>query len=630
MEEKGLLGRIQSPGDLKQLNVQQLDQLCAEIRAELIEVISQNGGHLASNLGVVELTVALHRVFDSPKDQIVWDVGHQCYAHKLLTGRQAKFATIRKSGGLSGFTKRCESEHDPFGAGHSSTSISAAEGLARAKTLQKSDDYTIAVIGDGALTGGLAWEGINNAARSRDRLIVILNDNEMSISRNVGALARHLAVIRMRPWYFRIKDGVEAILSHIPFFGPRLRRLLFRIKSALKNFLYSSTIFEEMGFAYLGPADGHNLADITRLLQRAKALRRPVLIHLMTVKGKGYSFAENDPKSFHGVGHFDIETGESAAGGDSFSGAFGAELTRLADQDERSCAVTAAMAEGTGLSGFAERHRSRFFDVGIAEEHAAVFCGGLAANGMLPVFAVYSTFLQRAFDQLLHDVALQKLHVVFALDRAGLVGEDGETHQGIFDAAFLSIIPGITVYSPSGYAELCADLRAALYDIEGPVAVRYPRGGQGELPAAAPETAGPWALIPAAGDDATPAARRTLAVTYGRLFTDTLNAAAQATLRGIPCDTLKLNRIQPIDDDCIRLAAGYGRVVFFEEGVRTGGVGERFALRAREAGLNGACVVRAIDDRFVRQAPIPELLTELGLDTPGMLQLLTEDAGGER
>lgn len=613
MEKYELLSAIHSPDDVKKLPKRELPRLCAEIREKLVETVSKNGGHLASNLGVVELTVALHRVFDSPKDQIVWDVGHQCYAHKLLTGRCGSFSTLRKYGGLSGFTKPCESEHDPFGAGHSSTSISAATGLAKAKTLLGQDGTAIAVIGDGSLTGGLAYEGMNNAGRSRDRLIVILNDNTMSISKNVGAIARHLAVIRAKPAYFKIKDGVEAVVSHLPLIGGPLHNLIFRWKSLLKNALYHSTIFEEMGFAYLGPGDGHNIDEVCRLLRRAKELRRPALIHLMTVKGKGYTYAEQDPRAFHGVGNFDIETGEAASHGHDFSEAFGKELVSLAEKDARVCAVTAAMGGGTGLASFAARFRERYFDVGIAEQHAAVFSAGLARNGMRPVFAVYSSFLQRAYDQLIHDAALQKLKVVFAVDRAGLVGEDGETHQGIFDAAFLQSIPGMTVYSPSCFEELRIALRKALYESDGPAALRYPRGKEPPMPAGFLPDGAPFTLLGEPDADL-------LLVTYGRLFSSAWEAARLLRERNVRASVLKLTRIRPLDPGCTALAAGFPNVLFFEEGVRVGGVGEHFGSLLLEAGYSGGFRLRAIDDRFVRQGTVAQLLCELGLDTEGMVR----------
>lgn len=614
-----ILKNIHSPDDVKKLDKNSLEELCGEIRSCLVETLSTNGGHLASNLGVVELTVALHRVFYSPTDQIVWDVGHQCYTHKLLTGRYGSFSTIRRYGGLSGFTKPCESEHDPFGCGHSSTSISAACGLAQAKLLQKQEGYVVAVIGDGALTGGLSFEGFNNAGRSKAKLIVILNDNGMSISRNVGAIARHLAVIRSKPWYFRVKDRVERILSHMPLVGPWLRNVLFTSKSMIKNALYHSTIFEEMGFAYLGPGDGHNIEEISRLLNRAKELRRPALIHLRTVKGKGYSFAEDDPGAFHGVGMFDIETGEpETASGGGFSEVFGEELCRLAQKDERICAITAAMAAGTGLAKFSQLYRPRFFDVGIAEEHAAVFAAGLAKNGMLPVFAVYSTFLQRAYDQLVHDVALQNLPVVFGVDRAGLVGEDGETHQGIFDAAFLNEIPNFTVFSPSCYEELRSDLDAAFYGCEGPVAVRYPRGGEPEVPQGFPPTTQRYAFY--GEPDEGYKGQRALVVTYGRFFANAAKAVELARAQGVEMTMLKLNCIRPLMQGCVKQAAGFDKIIFFEEGIRSGGVAEHFGAQLLEQGFSGVYRIRAVGDCFVHQGSVRELLHELRMDAPGMLE----------
>lgn len=613
-----LLSTIHSPEDLKKLDASQLPALCDELRACLVETISNNGGHLASNLGVVELTVALHRVFHSPVDQIVWDVGHQCYAHKLLTGRYDRFSTIRKRGGLSGFTKPCESEHDPYGCGHSSTSISAACGLARAKTLLKQEGYTIAVIGDGALTGGLAYEGLNNAGRSRDKLIVILNDNGMSISRNVGGIARHLAVIRSKPWYFRIKDHVEHILSHTPIIGPWLRNIIFTSKSMLKNALYHSTIFEEMGFAYLGPGDGHNIDEICRLLNRAKDLRQPALIHLRTIKGKGYAFAENNPRAYHGVGMFDIETGEPESSGTGFSEVFGDSLTELARKDNSICAITAAMAGGTGLTRFAHEFRPRFFDVGIAEEHAAVFAAGLARNGMLPVFAVYSTFLQRAYDQIIHDVALQNLHVVFAIDRAGLVGEDGETHQGIFDASFLSAVPNLTVYSPSCYEELRRDLLLALYGCRGPVALRYPRGAEPAMPDGYTPCGGPYVFTRRSSG----VSGEILAVSYGRLAAFTAEAARRAAEEGLSVDLLRLNCIKPLDAECLRQASYYRKVVFFEECIRPGSVSEQFGERLLELGFHGDYRPCTAGEQFIKQGSVPQQLDELGLDVKGILQTM--------
>lgn len=621
MESGRLLDNINSPKDIKSLTIEQLQVLCSEIRTELIKTISRNGGHLASNLGVVELTVALHKVFDSPKDQIVWDVSHQCYTHKLLTGRRKDFNSIRKYGGISGFTKPYESEHDPFGAGHSSTAISAATGLASAKALNGDDGYVIAVVGDGALSGGLAYEGLNNAGRSHNKLIIILNDNKMSISKNVGAMARHLALIRMKPWYFKVKDTVENILEHIPVIGVKIRDALIKSKSIIKNALYHSTIFEEMGFIYLGPVDGHNIEQMIRLLERAKTVKRPALIHVMTVKGKGYTFAENNPGQYHGVSKFDVDTGDpiSPLTEDTYSEIFGKALCHFADDDSRICAITAAMADGTGLSTFAKKYKNRFFDVGIAEEHAVVFAAGLARNGMIPVFAVYSTFLQRAYDQIIHDAALQDLKVVLAIDRAGIVGEDGETHQGIFDVSFLNSIPGMTVYSPALKDELPKFLYAAMYDTDGPSAVRYPRGAPEEAPAGFKPSFDSFDVF---GDEK---GADVLIVTYGRLFFEAARAMSTIENHHIKPAILKLNRIVPIDGKCFDICQRHKTVLFFEEGIKSGGIGEHLGAKLLEKGYAGKYKVFAIDNRFVEQGSVDKLLSILGLDADGIAKAVIQE-----
>lgn len=618
--EYPLLDQINGPEDVKNLQPGQLSALCAELRQKLIETVSANGGHLASNLGVVELTVALHRTFASPKDQIVWDVGHQCYVHKLLTGRADRFDTIRQFGGLSGFPRADESVHDPFGAGHSSTAISAAGGLAAAKRLKGEDGYAVAVVGDGALTGGLAFEGMNNVGRSQDRLVIVLNDNKMSISHNVGAIARHLMVIRTRPFYFKIKDIAEAVLAHLPYIGPKIRKALVLSKNAIKNYLYHSTIFEEMGLIYLGPVDGHDVEAVERLLRRAKAAGRPALVHVLTVKGKGYSFAEQNPRAFHGVSRFDVETGDAIApvSRETFSAVFGRTLCMAASSNPRLCALTAAMAAGTGLTEFAAQYRDRFFDVGIAEEHAVVFAAGLAANGMLPVFAVYSTFLQRAYDQIIHDVALQKHKVVFAVDRAGLVGQDGETHQGVFDVAFFNTVPHMTVFSPTTSDELRNLLFAAFYECDGPVAVRYPRGCSPALPADFHPAYGTYDLYGAGQADI-------LIVTYGRLFAEAAKAAQMLRREGLSVSVLKLNRIKPVDDVCYEAAMFFSRLYFVEEGVRNGGVGELFCARMMERGYRGYCHISAIDDTFVQQGPVDVLTHLLGLDAESIADRIRRD-----
>ncbi|HEX3016786.1 MAG TPA: 1-deoxy-D-xylulose-5-phosphate synthase [Caproicibacter sp.] len=615
----GLLDTIKSPEDLKWLSSEQLKQLCTEIRTRIIRTVASNGGHLASNLGVVELTVALHRVFNSLDDKIVWDVGHQSYTHKMLTGRCSRISTIRTKDGLSGFPNRQESPYDPFTSGHSSTSISAALGLAKAKELTSADGHVVAVIGDGALTGGLAYEGLNNAGRYNKNFIVVLNDNKMSISRNVGSMARYLAKIRTEPSYFRIKGNVEKTLDHIPGIGRPVHHALTRSKSVLKQLLYNSTIFEDMGFYYYGPFDGHNIDKLIEVFTNVKSINHPVLLHVITQKGKGYSFAEQNPGAFHGVSSFNIKTGKSISSGPNFSAVFGETLCRIAEEDGRICGITAAMQSGTGLTEFAKKFPERFFDTGIAEEHAVTFCGGLAAGGMIPVFAVYSSFLQRGYDQLIHDAALQRVKVVLAVDRAGIVGEDGQTHQGIFDAAYFNTIPGAAVYSPSYYDELKLCLRMALYDSPGVAAVRYPRGGQLFRPFDFQPCGCPF-------DEYGDSNAKITIVTYGRLFSFSCLAMSRLKEHSIGVNILKLNRIRPIDEDAVRLAAVSEHIFFFEEGIAQGGVGEHFNYLLSQSEFHGKFHLRAITG-FVEQATMAETLDLLGLDDSGMYKMiLTECA----
>ncbi len=612
VEGMKLLQTIGAPADLRGLSRQELAQLCDEIRAELIRVISQNGGHLASNLGMVELTVALHRRFDSPHDRFVFDVGHQCYTHKLLTGRQEKFSTIRTEGGLSGFTRPQESEHDTFISGHSSTSISAGYGIAAANRLRGVDDYVVVIIGDGALTGGLAYEALNNAGRQNSNLIVVLNDNKMSISKNVGAMARHLAVIRSRPKYYRFKSGVERFLLRVPGVGHSMRNGVFRLKRAIKNAVYNSTIFEDMGFAYLGPIDGHDLDALDNCLRTAKEMRRPVLVHALTVKGKGYRYAERDPGQYHGISAMDIETGECPPAKDSFSFRLGQLLCELAERDTRICAVTAAMTEGCGLSEFRRRFPARLFDVGIAEGHAVTFASGLSKGGLRPVVCLYSSFLQRGYDQLIHDVAVQGLPMTLCVDRAGFVGEDGETHQGLFDAAFLGSIPGVSVWSPSCYEELEQALRCSL-EAPGLSVVRYPRGGQPPLPQGWETSLSPLC------EYGTPGAQAVL-VTYGRLFCEACRAADELESAGIAARVIKLTRIQPLPDEIFERLQSAQQVFFFEEGLRAGGVGERLFAAMAERGMTPTMTLTAVEGEFVPQAAVASCLRRYGLDAPGMVR----------
>jgi 1-deoxy-D-xylulose-5-phosphate synthase len=570
-----ILEHIRGPEDVKALTRAQTELLCGELHTFLLESVSRTGGHLASNLGAVELTVAIHRVFDTSRDRLVFDVGHQCYAHKALTGRLGDFPTLRSYGGLSGFPKPGESVHDAFVAGHASNSVSVALGMARARTLLGEDYAVLALIGDGALSGGLAYEGLNNAGASGEPLIVILNDNGMSISRNVGAMSDHLSRLRRLPAYYEFKRSYRNfLLGSAP--GKVIYGVNHKIKNGIKNALLPNvTLFEDMGFTYVGPVDGHNEAEVESALEWAKEQRCPVIMHVRTVKGKGYAPAERDPGKWHGVGPFDVASGTVSPGGESFSSVFGETLCTFAGEDRRVCAITAAMADGTGLTEFSRRFPKRFFDVGIAEAQAAAMAAGMAKQGLIPVFAVYSTFLQRAYDQLLHDTALSNLHVVFAVDRAGFVGADGETHQGIFDATFLSDIPNMTVLCPASFAELRSMLRRAVFELDGPVAVRYPRGGEENYHEDRSE--GAFAELRAGGDI-------TLCA-YGTLIANVLEAAELLASRGVSARVIKVNCISPFLDRDVRASfAGTKRLIVAEECASVGCVGQRLAAILTEEG----------------------------------------------
>lgn len=611
------LENIQKPSDVKKLTEIELNFLAEEIRQELISVASKNGGHLAPNLGVVELTIALHKCFDSPNDKIIWDVGHQIYTHKLLTGRKDLFKTIRTENGLSGFSSPKESEHDIFYSGHASVSISEALGIATANYINGKKVYTVAVIGDGALTGGLSYEALNNAGRSNKRLIVILNDNEMSISKNVGSMSRYLTAIRSKPGYFHFKSHTESFLNKLPF-GKKLVKRLYLSKTRLKNIIYQSTFFEDMGFQYMGPIDGHNIKDLENVLEEAKLYNRPVLIHINTVKGKGYDPAENNPGKFHGISKFDINTGELLSNRTDFSKELGNFLCDVAKKDKRICAVTAAMGIGTGLERFSKEFPQRYFDVGIAEEHAVTFSSGLAKGGYIPVFCVYSTFLQRTYDQLVHDLAMQDIHAVIAVDRAGFVGEDGISHQGILDTTFLNGIPNITVYSPSTYGELKENMINAIYHNDGIVFVRYPRGSENE-------TLKGFNVFNESFEFIGKKDCEFCLITYGRIFSEVYKAYKDLSSRNISISILKLNRIIPIDESCISEVLNCRKVLFFEEGMKYGGIGENFAFKLLEKGFRGKFRLTAVENSFVSQASIESLIKKYKMDSASIVnKVLTE------
>ena len=612
-----ILETIHSPADVKALQQHQLPLLCQELREFLVENVSKTGGHLASNLGAVELTVAIHRVFDTEKDRLVFDVGHQCYVHKALTGRAGDFSTLRQLDGLSGFPKPHESIHDAFVAGHASNSVSVALGMARARTAQKQDYSVLALIGDGALTGGLAYEGLNNAGASGEPFIVILNDNGMSIDPNVGAMTSHLAQLRSKPAYYHFKKWYRGLFGEHPEQNP-LYRFNHKVKSVLKRGLYpSSTLFEDMGFSYLGPIDGHDIPRLCDVLTWAKEQQRPVVVHVKTQKGRGYAPAEQEPGRFHGVGPFDVKTGKGKKGEKaSFSSEFGRILTECASESDKVCAITAAMAEGTGLSGFAKTYPDRFYDVGIAEGHGVSMAAGLAAQGMIPVFAVYSTFLQRSYDMLIHDVALENLHVVLGVDRAGLVGADGETHHGCFDVLFLSEIPGFTVLCPANFAELRTMTRQALFDIGGPVAIRYPRGGEGTFTA---DTSAEPLVRLREGKDVT-------ILSYGIMIEEALKAAGILAQQGVEAEVLKLNRVSPLDDEMLHgFFENTRTLLVLEDSFVAGCVGQRLAATLAKYGkCPEKLILKNLGKTFAPAGTVPELWKRFGLDAESVANTLME------
>ncbi len=564
------LENINASEDVKKLNIPELKTLASEIREFLISTVSQNSGHLSSNLGSVELTLALHKVFDFSKDKIVWDVGHQSYTHKIITGRRQSFETLRQKDGISGFPKTSENEADAFNTGHSSTSVSAALGFAKAFELKGENSFAVAVIGDGALTGGMAYEALNHAGSGNTPLIVVLNDNGMSISPNVGGVSKYLEKITTSVRYVTLKVKVKKFLKNLPVIGKPFEIFIRKSHRFLKKVLMQKKLFENMGLEYLGPIDGHDIRELITFLEYAKSLKKPVIVHASTQKGRGYSHSEKDPALFHGVGRFDPDTGQLARGDKpSYSKVFGQELTKLAKSDERIVAITAAMPDGTGLSDFAKELPSRFFDVGIAEQHAVTFSAGLAKGGMIPVFAVYSTFLQRGYDQLLHDVGLQNLHCVFALDHCGAVGNDGETHQGIYDLSYLSHIPNMTIMSPSCAEELKEMLKMAIYECKGPVAIRYPKGTANDGITELTSVEFGKGISICDGKDA-------LIVAIGDAVNDALEAAELLKEKKISAGVVSARFLKPFDERLILDSAkGVRLVATVEDNVTYGGLSDR-------------------------------------------------------
>jgi len=610
----GIIDSIDKPSDLKALPADKLDALCGEIREFLIKSVSKTGGHLASNLGVVELTVAVHRVFDTSADRLVFDVGHQSYVHMMLTGRKDGFEQLRRFGGLAGFPRPTESVHDAFIAGHASTSVSAALGIARARTLSRGDYSVIAVIGDGALTGGLAYEGLSDAGESGEPLIVILNDNGMSITKNVGGVARYLSRQRMKPSYETFKKRYRRLMEILPG-GQAIHRFTHKIKTVIKEAILHCSMFEDMGLLYIGPIDGHNIERIVQALRWAERYNGPALVHLLTIKGRGYQQSEQSPEDYHGVRPFDRVIGVTESDEKTFSSVFGETLIELAERDPRICAITAAMKSGTGLNSFARRFPERFFDVGIAEGHAAVMAAGMASRGAIPVFAVYSTFLQRSYDMLIHDVAISGLHVVFAVDRAGLVAGDGETHQGLYDVAYLSSVPGMTIFCPASFAELSDMLRYAVDNVTGPVAVRFPRGGEGEYKDGGVDRV----KCIREGRDFT-------LVTYGENINTAVKAAGILDKAGISVEIMKLGCIAPVDMDAIVASVvKTRRLLVLEESAGRGCKGEHIAALLSQRGVAPEKVIlQNTGDVLAPCGEIDELRKLCGIDVDSVCQAIRD------
>ena len=609
-----ILEKINTSNDVKKLRPDELEPLCGEIRSLLVNSLSKTGGHLASNLGAVELTVALHRVYNTERDRIIFDVGHQSYTHKIITGRREQFSTLRQYGGISGFPKPYETDNDAFIAGHASNSVSVALGMAHARTLMGEDYDVCAVIGDGAMTGGLSFEGVSNSAQSGEALVVILNDNNMSIAENVGGAAKLLQSMRIKPGYLSFKRRYRKIFMHLP----HLYRFNHKVKEWIKSHLFPSNTFSEMGFEYLGPVDGHDIRTLENVIRWARDMRSPVLVHVLTKKGKGYSFAEKNPERYHGVGPFDPETGTMVSEGDSFSSRFGEVLCKFAEQDKRICAITAAMSGGTGLECFAEIYKERFFDIGIAEEHAAAMAGGMAKQGLVPCFAVYSSFLQRSFDMLIHDISLQKLHVVLAVDRAGLVGRDGETHQGSFDISYLSTVPGMTIFAPASFAELESMLKIAIYSCDGPVAIRYPRGGEGNYHDCSVDSES----ILKKGSDVT-------IVSYGVMINEALKAAELLETEGISSEVIKLGVLRPNSFSKVRDSVKKTkRLIVAEDVCEFGSVGEQILARlSGEEEFNTRLL--NLGSGIVTHGSVEELMKALGIDALSVAKTAKDLCGKE-
>lgn len=616
-----ILEKINEPKDLKQLNIEEEKELAEEIRKELLNIVSKNGGHLASNLGVVELTIAIHTIFNTPMDKIVWDVGHQSYVHKMLTGRKNQMNTLRKLNGLAGFPKTCESEYDAFNTGHSSTSISVATGMARARDLLKEDYKVIAVIGDGSLTGGMALEALNDAGASRTNVIVILNDNEMSISKNVGGIPTFLSKLRTRKLYTRANTRIKRLTLKIPRVGEKIVDLVRRAKKTIKQVFIPNMFFEDIGFTYLGPVDGHNIEKLESILKIAKDVKGPVLVHIITKKGKGYKFAEENPDKFHGISPFNIETGEKLGKSQKdYSKVFGEKLVSLAEKDEKIVAVTAAMKDGTGLKEFANKFPERFFDVGIAEQHAVGLIAGMAKAGLKPVLPLYSSFLQRGYDQLVHDIALQNIPVTICIDRAGIVGNDGETHHGIFDMSFASAIPNLNILAPKDFKEL-EDMLEFAVNYNGPVLIRYPRGGEGlnKIEKEKQDIELGKAEVLKQGKDIS-------LIAIGKMVDRAVEVSDILEEKGIDAEIVNVRFLKPIDKDCIlNSIEKTGKAVTMEDGILNGGLYTAVLETVNKSNLENIKIIPVgYDDTFITHGSTAELEEKMRTDAKSIAQTIEE------
>ncbi|BDR64567.1 1-deoxy-D-xylulose-5-phosphate synthase [Clostridium tetani] len=608
------LDRYKDVYDIKNMSLDELNLLSRELRNFIIESVSQNGGHLASNLGVVELTLSLYNVFDFSYDKLIWDVGHQCYVHKILTGRRSGFQNLRKINGLSGFPKRCESKFDHFETGHSSTSISSALGMARARDLKGENYNVVAVIGDGALTGGMALEALNDVGDNKTKLTIILNDNQMSIGKNVGGLSTYLSSLRIDPNYNKFKRDVEGIIKKIPNIGKGVAKNLERVKDGVKQVLVPGMLFENMGIKYFGPIDGHNIKQLSKVMDKAKNMKEPVIIHVVTTKGKGYKFAEQNPDKFHGIGSFDYMTGCSKKSkGVTYSKAFGKAMVSIASKDKRVVAITAAMKDGTGLNEFSNKFKNRIFDVGIAEQHAVTMAAGMATAGLRPVFSVYSTFLQRAYDQVLHDVCIQNLPVVFAIDRAGLVGEDGETHQGVFDMSYLSHMPNMTIMAPKCVEELEFMLNWALSQ-ESPIAIRYPKGeSRLNLKPIKNFQKGKWEVLEYKG--------KISIIATGRMVEKAFNVKETLKERNIDIGLINATFVKPIDKEMLnKIIDEEKTIITLEDNVILGGFGNSVLNYVRDTNSNIKVVNLGFKDEFIPHGKVDDLFKMYGLDEEAILK----------